>query len=97
MFFVCSLFVVNGGNIRGEREKVSENVTNERWWCRNKVFVKKKVKEKTRIVTGSARILVWKNVSARPMCGVEECTILRFPWTMFSLCICSTPRAISNS
>jgi len=40
------LFAVNERNIRGKREKISENVTNERWWHGNKVFVKKKVKEK---------------------------------------------------
>jgi len=45
------LFVVNERDIKGKKERIRENVTNERWWCGNKVFVKKKVKEKTRIVT----------------------------------------------
>ena len=39
------------GSIKKEKERIRENVTNERCWCGNKVFVKKKVKEKTRIVT----------------------------------------------
>jgi len=44
---------VNERSIRGEKEKIIESVTNERWWHGNRVFVKKKVKEKTQIVTPS--------------------------------------------
>jgi len=43
---------MNEGNVR---EKKRENVTNERWWRGNNVFVKKKVKEKMRIVTESSK------------------------------------------
>jgi len=35
------------GSIKKRKGRIRENVMNECWWCGNKVFVKKKVKEKT--------------------------------------------------